>query len=276
MLNGTRFVLVSPARSGSTVLRNTLNAHPEVICHGEILDRNRILGLVHNPAVTLSGIELYQLRKECIKDFVYSQILVAPSAVKAVGFKALYYHFGEIQFAEAIQMLIECKDIKMIFLWRRNLVDRYLSEVQHRMEAALKTKPVTVTLEEVAQDCRNQLSSGAIIGSMLSDHTCITVCYEDLVSDSRTTLQRITALLGVDPGIIELPEKRESPADTQNRNLIQRLAGKLVGADTHTPGRCKRRYLLIENEQLVREAAELDCYRNHEPPAAWNRKPVTT
>ena len=41
-----RFVIFCQARSGSTLLRLSLHAHPQVVCHGEVLSREWINGLV--------------------------------------------------------------------------------------------------------------------------------------------------------------------------------------------------------------------------------------
>ena len=36
-LSQVRFVIIAQARSGSTLLRLALHAHPDVVCHGEVL-----------------------------------------------------------------------------------------------------------------------------------------------------------------------------------------------------------------------------------------------
>ncbi len=41
-----RFILISPARSGSTMVRTALAAHPNILMHGEVMGTHRIRALV--------------------------------------------------------------------------------------------------------------------------------------------------------------------------------------------------------------------------------------
>src|SRR6056297_298706 len=215
----TRFLIVAPARSGSTVLRTTLNSHPEIVCHGEVLGRNRILGFVRGPD-SLAGEDLYRKRGESVIEFLQSEIYESPAGARASGFKALYYHFGELQFAEAIDHLVSSVDIKVVFLWRNDLVKRALSEIQHRMMAAANEKPRAASEAQVEQDCRNQLTCVSWLQKLFSRHDCIRVSYEELVADQKRILDEICDFLDVSQGRIGLPERKNEVCPTESEQAM--------------------------------------------------------
>lgn len=262
MSRKARFLMVAPARSGSTVLRTTLNGHSEVICHGEVLGRNRILGLVRRPE-TPSGEALYRMRGESVLEFLETGIFAPLDDAGAAGFKALYYHFGELQFAEAIDHLISSADIKIIFLWRNDLVKRALSEVQHRMMAASRDTPSVLSVERIEQDCRNQLTCAAWLQNIFSGHPCIRISYEALVADQQRTLDEICEFLGVAGGAIRLPDRQGNSRSTEARRsagIVERwrtLAGSKVPAEQE----CLP-YPLVSNAASLLEAEALVDYRN--------------
>lgn len=263
MSKHTRFLLVAPARSGSTVLRTTLNGHPEIVCHGEVLGRNRILGLVRGPE-TPGGEALYKMREESVCGFLESQIFSPRPGVSASGFKALYYHFGELQFAEAIDELASSVDMKVVFLWRTDLVKRALSEIQHRMTAASKEAPVAPEVARIAQDCRNQLTCFSWLQALFSGHSCIKFSYEELVSDQKAVLNEICGFLGVEKDRIMLPEKPRGSGVTEtapSRGIVQRLRD-LAGVKglPSEPGRSP--YPLVSNAASLLKADALREYRD--------------
>lgn len=78
-----RFVILSAARSGTSLLSETLNTHPQIVCHGEIFHPNPHWHIKGNLA-HLS--EEDKLRKrENLPDFI-EEIYNQPGA-EAVGFK---------------------------------------------------------------------------------------------------------------------------------------------------------------------------------------------
>jgi len=260
-----RFLIIAPARSGSTVLRMTLNSHPEITCHGEVLGRNRIMGFVRRPAAP-SVEALYGMRSEGAKDFLDNEVYAAGTASRVVGFKALYYHFGELKFAEAIDHLISEIDIRVVFLWRNDLVKRALSEVQHRMIAAKKETPIECGISEIAQDCRNQIVSMQWLQRVFSKHPCLELSYEDLVIEPSLRLDEICWFLGAAGGKITLPE-RTNDAAPKTSGRFTGLVGRLrsVGKAPVAPGKKNISYPLVSNAESILVQEELAQYRNFIP-----------
>jgi len=254
--------MVAPARSGSTVLRTTLNGHPEIVCHGEVLGRNRILGLVRRPE-TPSGEALYRMRGESVLEFLEAEIYAAPAGTGAAGFKALYYQFGELQFAQAIDYLVSNADIRIIFLWRNDLVKRALSEIQHRMMAASTQTPCAPSVAKIEQDCKNQLVCAAWLQNVFSGHPCLRVSYETLIGDQQRKLDEICEFLGVAGGAIKLPDRQgDSPSSKVERaaGLVERLR-TLLGSNAPEE-RQGLPYPLVSNASALLESEALVDYRN--------------
>ena len=45
-MDKVKFCIISQARSGSTLLREALHSHPDIVCHGEVLSRSWINKLI--------------------------------------------------------------------------------------------------------------------------------------------------------------------------------------------------------------------------------------
>lgn len=247
------------------MLRTTLSSHPEIICHGEVLGRNRIMGFVRAPA-TPTGEALYRMRGESVRPFLESQVYASPAGAEVVGFKALYYHFGELKFAEAIDYLISSIDIKVIFLWRNDLVKRALSEAQHRMLATSKETPCEFSLPQIAQDCRNQLISVRWLKKVFSRHSCLELSYEDLIDDQQGRLDEICRFLGAMEGRIALPERNKA-ADDKSVGQLSKVIGHLRNiARSNAVSRSKDiPYPLVANANFLLEHQDLAQYRNIVP-----------
>ena len=89
--NYRRFILVTPPRSGSTMLTWTLSQHPALVSYGEIFHES-FIGWGKEPAPSLmSESRLDRLRRDDPLKFLSTHIWRGRAqSVKAVGFKVLY------------------------------------------------------------------------------------------------------------------------------------------------------------------------------------------
>ena len=168
------------------------------------------------------------------------------------------------RFAEAIDELASSVDMKVVFLWRTDLVKRALSEIQHRMTAASKEAPVAPEVARIAQDCRNQLTCFSWLQALFSGHSCIKFSYEELVSDQKAVLNEICGFLGVEKDRIMLSEKPRGSGVTEtapSRGIVQRLRD-LAGVKglPSEPGRSP--YPLVSNAASLLKADALREYRD--------------
>ena len=119
MTKENRFIIISPPRTGSTLLRTMLNSVPELICHGELYALKRVLGVSHHKKSKLSRNELFRLRT--INEPMFWSTM-GFEAENKVGFKILYEQFLSVSAANILNLLDENPGIKIIHLWSKHLL----------------------------------------------------------------------------------------------------------------------------------------------------------
>ena len=111
---GQRFIVITQARSGSTLLQKALHSHPDIICHGEVLNRKWINGLVpkDNPIQERSPSKkiqkLLRYREEHLEEFLENYIFCFRS--KAIGFKLVYEDLFFPNYANELREYIKKKN----------------------------------------------------------------------------------------------------------------------------------------------------------------------
>jgi hypothetical protein len=204
-----RLMMLGPARSGTTAIRTALDRHPQVTCHGEILGPNRVLGLAPGTGLesTPSG-ELLHLRNSNTRDFI-NRALTAATPVS--GFKAIYHQLLQPGMAELLCYLRSDKRLVIVFTWRRNLAERFLSEKKLRVRHLRKDAPeqefeIKVNIEEMFQDCRNQMALRALMRELFDGHPCTGFVYEEILGKSN--LRELNTLLDLPAPVIRLPGQK--------------------------------------------------------------------
>jgi hypothetical protein len=231
-------LIVSPARSGSTSLREMLDRQPGVLCHGEILGPNRILGVSHK----IKGPEI-SFRERKLDRPKFISTLLDRDDFAMTGFKALYEHFFLSANAYYLNWILS-RSPKVIFLWRRNLVSRFRSECVLRVQAGHLSieKLHRITEEDIVADARLQMEMAGWIMQRLEMHAhrhnaqVLTVDFEALISDPDETT-RILEFLQIDAGTAKLgKDTRTAGNSTQGETItlpeaFETLAGSSL-ADT--------------------------------------------
>ncbi len=114
----TRFVIMSTARSGTSLLSETLNSHPDIVCHGEIFHPDPKWHLKGN----LSGLPPEQIRAlRADAGAFLEKVFDQPGAV-AVGFK-----MWRDQEPDACLRLLRDETISKIIYERRKKLAQYSS-----------------------------------------------------------------------------------------------------------------------------------------------------
>lgn len=111
-LPGTRFLILAQGRSGSTVLVDLMNSHPDIVSWGEILDRNVVVN-VRNPRKWAEGLCTLSRRPAC-------------------GFKVKIYQIERHQGKDPRALLTEFHENgwKLIYLKRTNLLRHAISDIR--------------------------------------------------------------------------------------------------------------------------------------------------
>lgn len=114
----TRFVILSEARSGTSLLTETLDSHPEITCHGEVFHPDPAWHFRGSMA-EWSTDALLKLRAE--KAAFLDRVFDQPD-VKAVGFK-----MWRIQAPDECERLLADGLVSKIILERRNKLSQFSS-----------------------------------------------------------------------------------------------------------------------------------------------------
>ncbi len=195
----SNILIISPARSGSTSLRETLNSQPGILCHGEILGPNRILGISHK--IKDTPITLEDRKYDRLK---FTSTIIDHPGFSMTGFKALYGHFFLPSNAYYLNWTLS-RSPKILFLWRRNLVARFKSECLLRLSGGnLKLEKFRdITVKEIEADAKLQMEMAGWIMQILKarglsrKENLLTIDFEDLILNPDIT-KNILKFLGLD------------------------------------------------------------------------------
>lgn len=183
-----KFVVFGRGRSGSTLLVDLINGHPEVHCVGEILNRK-----VFSPA---------SMVRNC------SRMHAEP----VFGFKLLSYQLRSVlrvdQPKELLRRLVEEDGYKMIFLTRENLLRQALSThyAAHRggwhdrSEKVQRTK-MTVDIPLLIRHLKEGETLSRFEQEMVADFDHLPLTYERNLSDEEAqgqTINTLCDLLGIE------------------------------------------------------------------------------
>jgi hypothetical protein len=122
-----RFVLLSGARTGSTVFAYALNSHPQALCFGELFNYT-VKGAID---YIVEGYDKTDPADMALRDtdavaFLRQRIFRDHHQdVRAVGLKYHYLHF--LGFPGALDSLIAATDVRVLHLRRRNLLRMFVS-----------------------------------------------------------------------------------------------------------------------------------------------------
>lgn len=195
------FLIIAPGRSGSTSLRLTVNTANGTMCHGEVLGENRVLG----PSGKLpedAPKPTVDLRRDNPEAFL--DVLFGTPGFDHHGFKALYAHF----FLDQNQSYLDwslAQGPKVLFLWRQNLVRRYLSECRKRMFER-KPRPqrfARLSVEDITTNALLQIRMAQTIRTRLAAAGGVTVhdiAFEAMIADEAETHRAMDFLGLADSG----------------------------------------------------------------------------
>ena len=217
-----KFVIIAPARSGSTLLREMLNRHREICCHGEVYGKHRVNGLSMHARVPLGPDEALKLRRRNPVRFLEEHIF--DSGRPAMGFKLLYGQMLDFDFASVLQRLFEMRDLHVIHLWRRRLIARHVSEARLRLKAASRQPGPApegflshaLRPAVVERSCQLNLSARTCANKLFDLQPTLHLAYEDFIADHAEQSRRLCEFLGVDrAGWPSLPEKKGESGDAE-------------------------------------------------------------
>ena len=224
------------------MLRTSLAGHPNIICHGEMFNPNK------KDTPYSSNIEAQSI----VNDWIYPQtISPLESDVHAVGFVHHAYHPG-VQRAwpenranpawnSIWSFLKEIEDLKVIYLYRENLLSRHLSQLmaletghwqaystqkmaenegKPYMAKPTKQRPsVEINPELLNDDFEETLQYRQKMTGYFLDKPSIGISYEQLCNNLPLISARVSTFLGV--SVMNLQPTLEK---LENRTLAEAIS----------------------------------------------------
>jgi hypothetical protein len=216
-----RFVLVSHLRSGTHMLRTSLESHPAIVCQSEVFnsDDRQLPYPLERPA------------QDILDEYVYRP---KPPSVQCVGFVLQAYHPRGLSLVPEIRqnpgwddvwtLLAGMPDLRVIHLKRLNLLRRHLSHVNAhesgiwhdwdsesvRLVTHLADPPavgrrpadrpaVTLNPGRLTADFQDVVWSRRRADLTLGHHPILEVIYERLCDGYDAECRRVQEFLGVSP-----------------------------------------------------------------------------
>jgi LPS sulfotransferase NodH len=221
--NYQKFVILGLGRSGSNLIKHSLDSHSKVLVFGELFrhpdrigwDRypyNECLQSQHLVAMMHAATDKF-LEKEVFRNF-------SPN-ISAVGFKIFYHHAQKDSRKKVWSYLRENKEIKIIHLKRRNMLERYLSlkiaqnTNQWRLgkEDKVEQKAITLTIpfEELAQNFEETKSDQINFDKLFLGNKIIDIFYENLSNSFDAEINRIQNFLDIEcESLIPMTKRQRS------------------------------------------------------------------
>jgi len=196
----SKVIVLSRSRTGSNLLINLLNSHPNICFYGEV----------------------FRDMQNQTFDHIYNSVFSAkPFFIKVVGFKIFYYHPEDQDSKDVWERLINEKDLKVIHLKRKNilrtLISRKIAEennfwTQNSKHNNISNKQISLGREECRTFFGKTKNWEQQYDKLFKDHPKIEVFYESLVSSlTKEELGRIQSFLGVEVKNLKTNLQKQNP-----------------------------------------------------------------
>lgn len=168
----TNFIIFGQGRTGSSLLRNLLNSHPEVNCDAEILHKNRL-----NKKF---GFLRHLIARYPIPYIYYNK---SKSKNSIFGFKLFYHHLNNI---EPVVTTIYKKGWKIIHLQRDNILKQSISWMVAnqnntwggRIDTENKDNTYYINPEKLYDHTRGRLKKRELENQLMTKFEHLNIIYE--------------------------------------------------------------------------------------------------
>mmetsp|Transcript_21272 Transcript_21272/g.59137 ORF Transcript_21272/g.59137 Transcript_21272/m.59137 type:complete len:295 (-) Transcript_21272:179-1063(-) len=234
-----RFIVIAEPRTGSTLLVDSLDEHPEILAHREVLrfdnwDLHAFRDSVKQQfqaAMSLRELKHIQSHLKRNATFYINHIFDVNDGRKAVGFKMFHWH---LRWMEALKVLKD-PGVKKIVLYRKSLLAKITS---HQVAGATGGFHGRITHDHIKLDVERAVESAeatltwfACVRDAIADQEYAVVAYEDLDQNFQSAMHRLTDFLGVSPNFkfhealqkqaVQPPEETAKNADEVTAEFIK-------------------------------------------------------
>ena len=216
----TKFLIAGIQRTGTTLIRTTLNKHPDILSHGEVFfmgtgGRGKVSvrrgfqasideGYRYFVDRTLARrIRHYFARDSLVRE--YLDALYSTPGYSAIGFKIM---FGQTKRYPAVLSYIRESKVHVIHVIRKNVFRTMLSALTKQARGlahstgVAENVTVRVPIENLVQRLKTIRRDGTRWKDVLDGHPAyLAVTYEAFVEDPAVQVDRILGFLDLEPGI---------------------------------------------------------------------------
>lgn len=201
-----KFMISCTARSGSSMLSTLLNSHPRVLCHGEILAApHESAGPYHELRSQGADVDdwLREYRQERPEAFLYD-VCFNPAGRQSVGFKFKLEESLTGSYKSFRELLAADRDIKIIHLQRKNILDKYVSLQMTKQSGVFsirsssqrpELRPFTIDIPDFIAYVRKDRQRYETAFEMFRDHPCLHLTYEELCESRPAALTKVQDFL---------------------------------------------------------------------------------
>jgi hypothetical protein len=183
-----KFLLLTCPRSGTHMLKSSLEANPHVVCLTEMFNPDYIEGK-YDYDDTIPA-------KQVLDKYIYCDY---KPDIKAVGFchHRIGAKFGN--WPRLLDILRDMEDIHVISLSRGNLLRRYLSVQLQQIKNLDKAnlEPMTFDYDQLLQDFEKQHKVITQFNHRFRNHEIFHVTYEDMCNKYEEVTNNLQKFLGV-------------------------------------------------------------------------------
>ena len=218
--NYTKFIILGAPRTGSNLIRSSLNNHSGIITFGELFrefDDDIAWGFANYPRSR----RIKKMRQSNPTKFLEKKVFKNyPKRISAVGFKIFYIHAQEEQWKSVWNYLINQADLNVIHLKRRNHLKVVLSVVKalktdnwiQKTNIVQESAPIHIDYAYCLDVLTKLQKWESKYDSLFAENKKIEIIYEQLCSNYDQEMKRIQEFLEVKYEIIKPSTYKQSIA----------------------------------------------------------------
>lgn len=243
MGNITKYLIIGPSRSGSTLLSTALDQHPEIVCYGEVLhDKGHNRMDEHHSKFKDDG---FCKDADTVQPYMEQRIFQPLEDKSICGCKVTYPHIftpGSRLTTRVREYITGLRDVKIIHTFRYNLLESYVSN--HRANKSNvwwsykplddKNDQLHVSLDDLRKYCTQQFECKQQIENVIcKNNELIEITYEDLCTDFTGTIKKALNFLGADDKVPLKPQLHK----IETRPIWERITNykEIVNGMFHSP-----------------------------------------
>lgn len=226
-----KFIILSDYRSGSNFLMNLLKSHKNAHCYSELFFSRKIFwasavyGKSENDKKALDSRKTNPysfLDKYCYRPYKEN--------LNAVGFKLMYHDLYRNQNIDLKKLLRHYPDMKVIHLKRKNLFERFVSQVMvgktgeavavknsNWESKSKKIGKLTVDPKVCEGDFEYRARMERELDEIINDKNLLTVYYEELNSDYSSAANKVLNFLNLERTQLKTNQIKQNKSHISNR-----------------------------------------------------------